>query len=243
MKKLLVLTALSAALSIGAAWAQSPAPQAKTFTAAVVSSPEQHATLYFDSEWKVVDKPVDGGYFRKVLGKSANGYYVVQDLYQDSGTKQTEAFEVMTQDGLRSGESVENVHGALTWYTQEGVLDQALQFAHGVFTYGEKYHPNGRVGATVVPVEHNKYRHKIQLWAEDGSKEDTYVLKSDGVPTLEVWEAEGRQRIRAEMGGQDINDWVVEYWNEQGQKATPHALRVLLEFVVDTLKTRMPGGF
>ena len=49
-------------------------------------------TFYYDADGKKSAHPAPGGYFRKVVGKTADGRIVAQDFYQDSGKPQTRVF-------------------------------------------------------------------------------------------------------------------------------------------------------
>ena len=49
-------------------------------------------TFYYDADGKKTAQPAPGGYFRKVVGKTADGRIVAQDFYQDSGKPQTALF-------------------------------------------------------------------------------------------------------------------------------------------------------
>ena len=49
-------------------------------------------TFYYDADGKKSAQPAPGGYFRKVVGKTADGRIVAQDFYQDSGKPQTRMF-------------------------------------------------------------------------------------------------------------------------------------------------------
>ena len=49
-------------------------------------------TFYYDADGKKSAQPAPGGYFRKVVGKTADGRIVAQDFYQDSGKPQTRVF-------------------------------------------------------------------------------------------------------------------------------------------------------
>ena len=49
-------------------------------------------TFYYDAHYQKVAQPAPGGYFRKVVGKTADGRTVAQDFYQDSGKPQTRMF-------------------------------------------------------------------------------------------------------------------------------------------------------
>ena len=73
----------SAPATEAAAVAQSDVPQA------LVKGRKPTAVFYFDRDLKRQAAPVAGGFYRYSYGRQPNGLYLVQDFYQDSGTKQT----------------------------------------------------------------------------------------------------------------------------------------------------------
>ena len=52
-------------------------------------TPGDEKTYYFDAGGAPVNKATAGGYYRVVLGKTADGRDVIQDYYQDNGKPQT----------------------------------------------------------------------------------------------------------------------------------------------------------
>lgn len=56
--------------------------------------PDAGETFHFDANGQKSAKPVKGGFFRKVVGTTADGRIVVQDFWQDSGKAQTEPYAV-----------------------------------------------------------------------------------------------------------------------------------------------------
>ena len=49
---------------------------------------KENIIAYYDADGDVAERPMKGGYYRVLLGRTAEGRAVVQDFYQDSRTKQ-----------------------------------------------------------------------------------------------------------------------------------------------------------
>ena len=69
--------------------------------------------LYFDAEDKPAQQAQAGGFYREILGKTADGRVVAQDLYQDSTTLQTAPFVFTAHDDIRNFESDGNTDSLL----------------------------------------------------------------------------------------------------------------------------------
>ena len=98
MKKLLITALLAAAFAAQAAPQASTATiptaaaevarQSEADTANLVAKAETRTLAYYDAEGNEAPQASAGGYYRMLLGRTAEGKAVVQDFYQDSKTKQ-----------------------------------------------------------------------------------------------------------------------------------------------------------
>ena len=57
--------------------------------AAVNYTPDAIQTYYYDAKHRPASQPVQDGYYREVLGKTADGRALVQHFYQNSGKPAT----------------------------------------------------------------------------------------------------------------------------------------------------------
>ena len=103
--------------------------------------PATTAPLYADHDGKPAAKPVSGGYYRKILGNTADGRLVVQDYYQDSGTPQTAPL-TLKKDADPADFSPAAVDGKIVWYRKDGSIRAIQQYKNGeavspLYTYHE----------------------------------------------------------------------------------------------------------
>lgn len=84
---------------------------------------------YFDKDGQSVDAPTAGGYYREILGTSADGKPVAQDFYQDSATPQTAPFILIP--GKENDFSTDGNDGRLVWYNPEGKVTDIVVFSQG----------------------------------------------------------------------------------------------------------------
>lgn len=84
---------------------------------------------YFDKDGQSVDAPAAGGYYREILGTSADGKPVAQDFYQDSGAPQTAPFILIP--GKENDFSTDGNDGRLVWYNPEGKVTGIALFSQG----------------------------------------------------------------------------------------------------------------
>ena len=74
-------------------WQQIAQQTSQTYTSPIAFTPAQTKTVYyFNSDSQIASAPSNEGYYRELLGKTAEGKRVVQDFYQSSQTPQTDAF-------------------------------------------------------------------------------------------------------------------------------------------------------
>ena len=103
--------------------------------------PATTAPLYADHDGKPAAKPVSGGYYRKILGNTADGRRVVQDYYQDSDTPQTAPF-TLKKDANPRDFTTGAVDGKIVWYRKDGSIRAIQQYKNGeavspLYTYHE----------------------------------------------------------------------------------------------------------
>ena len=84
-------------------------------------TPGDEKTYYYDAKGNQSAEPVSGGYYRKILGKTADGRTVVQDYYQDNGQAQMAPF-ILRQDAAEDDFRNANADSTLITYTREGVV-------------------------------------------------------------------------------------------------------------------------
>lgn len=95
-----------------------------SFTAAA-----EKTRYFFDEDSNLQEAPTKSGYYRDILGTTADGKIVAQDFYQDSSTPQTAPF-ILTS-GKEKDFSTASNDGRVIWYTPEGIVSSIADYAEG----------------------------------------------------------------------------------------------------------------
>ncbi|MBS9777159.1 MAG: hypothetical protein KGV50_00210 [Gammaproteobacteria bacterium] len=97
---------------------------ADTFQTKIVYTPSKNEeTYYFDKDENVVKKPVVDGFYRKILGTTAEGQIVGQDFYQDGKSPQTAPFLFIKGASLTDFDTSQN-EGEMVWFKKDGAIDK-----------------------------------------------------------------------------------------------------------------------
>ena len=105
-------------------------------------TPGEGKTYYFDAKGNKAEKPVQDGYYRKILGKTADGRTVVQDFYQDSDKAQ------IAPSILRKGAAEDDFSGdlsdsTLVNYNRDGSVSAIVPLQDGKATGHPALYHNG----------------------------------------------------------------------------------------------------
>ena len=105
-------------------------------------TPGEGKTYYFDAKGNKAEKPVQDGYYRKILGKTADGRTVVQDFYQDSDKAQ------IAPSILRKGAAEDDFSGDLSDstlgnYNRDGSVSAIVPLQDGKATGHPALYHNG----------------------------------------------------------------------------------------------------
>ncbi len=105
-------------------------------------TPGEGKTYYFDAKGNKAEKPVQDGYYRKILGKTADGRTVVQDFYQDSDKAQ------IAPSILRKGAAEDDFSGdlsdsTLVHYNRDGSVSAIVPLQDGKATGHPALYHNG----------------------------------------------------------------------------------------------------
>ena len=99
-------------------------------------------TYYFDAKGNKAEKPVQDGYYRKVLGKTADGRTVVQDFYQDSDKPQI-APSILRQGAAEDDFSGDLSDSTLVHYNRDGSVSAIVPLQDGKATGHPALYHNG----------------------------------------------------------------------------------------------------
>ena len=113
-------------------------------TIALDYTPGDEQTWYFDHDGNPTETASPGGYYRKALGKTADGRRVVQDYYQDSNTPQTAPF-TLKKDADPRDYTTGAVDGKITWYRPDGSILAIQQYRNGAPISRLNHYRDGRL--------------------------------------------------------------------------------------------------
>ena len=99
-------------------------------------------TYYFDAKGNKAEKPVQDGYYRKILGKTADGRTVVQDFYQDSDKPQI-APSILRQGAAEDDFSGDLSDSTLVHYNRDGSVSAIVPLQDGKATGHPALYHNG----------------------------------------------------------------------------------------------------
>ena len=150
-----LLPALAAALLLSACGSV-PKPQSNLLTIAEfesdnsivgqISKPERRIIAYYDGEFRKKAKPAKGGYYRMLLGRTAEGRAVAQDFYQDNGTRQSSPFIIPDDQKLKLADPFDiGLNGKIAFYSREGRLQRISRYQNGLAVEEWRYDLKGRL--------------------------------------------------------------------------------------------------
>ena len=105
-------------------------------------TPGEGKTYYFDAKGNKAEKPVPDGYYRKILGKTADGRTVVQDFYQDSDKPQI-APAILRQGAAEDDFDGDLSDSTLVNYNRDGSVSAIVPLQDGKATGHPALYHNG----------------------------------------------------------------------------------------------------
>lgn len=144
--------------------------------AAVDYTPDAVQTYYYDAKHRPASQPVQDGYYRKELGKTADGRLVVQHFYQNSDKPASAPFLLKKDAAPDSG--MENADGKIVQYQKDGSIFAIETRCDGKVAGRTNYYENGRLFAqTALPAGMTEkealplpetFAHAARLYYPDG---------------------------------------------------------------------------
>ena len=113
--------------------------------AAVDYTPDAIQTYYYDAKHQPASQPVQDGYYREVLGKTADGRALVQHFYHNSGKPATAPF--LLRPGAAPDSGLENTDGKVVHYQKDGAIFAVQTWRDGKAAARTNYYENGRLFA------------------------------------------------------------------------------------------------
>ena len=113
--------------------------QSNAATARLLAHEETRVIAFYDANWQISEEPVDNGFYRMLLGHTAQGNAVIQDFYQQSRTKQVDPVALAQGKALNDSNSSAVVDGKTIWYTPTGEVEKVHYLQSGKITYSGRY--------------------------------------------------------------------------------------------------------
>ena len=198
----------------------------RTVMAQIASQPQQ-ADLYFDAESQYHNTPVAGGYYRKVLGQTADGGWVVQDFYQDSQTKQIDPAIIFHANGLRNF-STDVVDGPVSWYRPDGTLSQSAHYQRGKLDGWVMYYDEQSRARLAAEFVDDTASGKQKAFNEQGRLIMQISMDENQQAKQAFWYGNGKQAV---IWTEDK----FEAWDEQGKPITETQAVYLLNYLESRL--------
>ena len=131
-------------------WQQIATQNSQSYTSPIAFTPAKEKTVYyFDRDSQIASAPSNEGYYRELLGKTADGKRVVQDFYQSSQTPQTAPFVLKNDADIESFDS-DGSDGQIVWFSRGGDVAQIGDFKQGA---SDNIIVNVRRGKAVLAME------------------------------------------------------------------------------------------
>ena len=133
------------------------------------------------------------GYYRKLLGRSQDGLFLVQDFYQASNKPQTSPFWIKKPEGLNSFDST-YIEGSATGYFENGQVAFSTTLKDGMHIgLNKEYYPSGQL-ATERNFNDQGELQLSKLWYENGQIAGEIMQNANGEFDLQdakFWDEQG----------------------------------------------------
>ena len=216
MNKVLIHFALSLAVLLATQRLHATPENLDANTIASAYKKEQ-IIAYFDEKGNLADQHSQAYYHRKFLGKTPEGYYLLQNFYQKPAVKQSEPFTVRAESDFTLWVA-ETIEGKYTrWHKSGQKQEESLFINQSAEEFWTLWYKNGQKWI-VGKLKNGKEIGPWVIWYENGQKksEGAYLnAKREGLWT--VWDENGVKIIKGHFkNGEKDQLWT--FWHENGQK-------------------------
>lgn len=136
--------------------------------------------------------PIEDGYYRTLVGRDADGRFLVQDFYQKTKTPQSSPIWIKDPMGLFSFDS-RYVSGPVTLYFPNGKVSYSGTYEDGEEVgKSQSFYHNGKLG---LESEVKGDLIAQSLWYSNGAKAAEMILSNDGtnhVVENKIWDEKGQ---------------------------------------------------
>lgn len=133
--------------------------------------------------------PVENGYFRVLLGRDAEGLFLVQDFYQKNKRPQSSPFWMKDPTTIFNFDSSALIGPGTIYYADGKVLEKFNNIDSDT-REGESFYKSGQRAIKYVQ---NKSRAEYEVWYPNGKQAARYTTSpSLGLLNFEAWDEDGR---------------------------------------------------
>ena len=206
-------------------WQQIATQNSQSYTNPIAFTPAKEKTVYyFDRDSQIASAPSNEGYYRELLGKTADGKRVVQDFYQSSQTPQTAPFVLKNDADIESFDS-DGSDGQIVWFSRGGDVAQIGDFKQGA---SDNIIVNVRRGKAVLAMEKTS-QGLINYILDDNAQIASVVNKQGDTIRAIVFYPNGSAMFQGDIAASGGKFNTAYCWNEAAQPIACDSIQDKLE--------------
>ena len=206
-------------------WQQIATQTSQTYTSPIAFTPAQTKTVYyFTNNGAAASAPSNEGYYRELLGKTAEGKRVVQDFYQSSQTPQTAPFVLENDANIESFDS-DVGNGRIVWFSRGGDVAQIGDFKQGA---SDNIIVNVRRGKAVLAMEKTS-QGLTNYILDDNAQIASLVNKQGDTIRAIVFYPNGSAMFQGDIAASTSKLNTAYCWNEAAQPIACDSIQDKLE--------------
>lgn len=181
--------------------------------------------IYFGVHGEKADSAVKGGYYRKVLGKTADGRAVVQNFYQDNDQAQSSP-AILIKDADVNDFDAGTLDSRIVWYRPDGSVFSIDNFKNGKQQGLTSYYLNGTLviqqpeNGYVLPKQPTTADGKLgrRIFSASGKTVLSNYTKSEDLHIITLFREDGSPIFKSLVPLQEGEDpQILGIWNEKGE--------------------------
>jgi len=206
-------------------WQQIATQNSQSYTSPIAFTPAKEKTVYyFDRDSQIASAPSNEGYYRELLGKTADGKRVVQDFYQSSQTPQTAPFVLKNDADIESFDS-DGSDGQIVWFSRGGDVAQIGDFKQGA---SDNIIVNVRRGKAVLAMEKTS-QGLTNYILDDNAQIASVVNKQGDTIRAIVFYPNGSAMFQGDIAASGGKFNTAYCWNEAAQPIACDSIQDKLE--------------
>ena len=140
---------------------------------------------------KFFTEPIQDGYYRILLGRNAQGHYLIQDFYIQTNTPQSSPSWIIDPLKLFSFSS-SHIEGSAIIYRENGTIISKFTNKNNELIQSKNYYANGQIGSKFKIL--NNQNTKVKLWYASGKKAAIYTLNPNKeIISAQIWNEDGTE--------------------------------------------------